>query len=256
MKNLSVILSLLIVTIMANAQGPSIHYTLGMSKPYTHLLEVEVNVGKLASSDKELDLIMPAWRSGRYVIFDFSGGVQEFSAADENGKPLQWSKIDKETWRITRGKASAITARYLVYANEFSDRTRGLNDDHAFVDPATTFMFVKKYLNGPVTLTINPFGNWHATTGLDQLNGKENDFTAPTYEYFADCPIEIGNQNDFEFDVDGVSHDLMIVGQGNWDEKKIITDLTKIVRAYRTFWGRLPYKRYVFMFEISPNGGG
>jgi predicted metalloprotease with PDZ domain len=256
MKNFPYIVPLLFLTVMANAQQPTIHYRLGMTKPYTHLLEVEVNVGKLAPSDKDLDLVMPAWRSGRYVIFDFSGGVQEFSAADENGKPLQWSKIDKETWRITRGKASAVTARYLVYANEFSERTRGLNDEHAFVDPATTFMFVKKYLNEPVTLTINPFSNWHATSGLDQPEGKENVFNAPTYEYFADCPIEIGNQNDFEFDVDGVPHNLMIAGQGNWDGKKIIADLTKLVRAYKTFWGRLPYKKYVFMFEISPNGGG
>ena len=256
MKNVSVIISLLLITVMASAQQPSIHYSLGMSKPHTHLFEVEVRIAKLSSADKDLDLIMPAWRSGRYVIFDFSGGVQGFSAVDENGKTLAWSKTDKQTWRIVRGKASTITARYLVYANEFSDRTRGLNDEHAFIDPATTFMFVKKYLNEPLTLMVNPFGNWHVTTGLDQPGGKENTFTAPNYEYFADCPIEIGNQNDFVFDVDGIPHDLMIAGQGNWDEKKMMPDLTKLVEANKKFWGRLPYERYVFMLEVYPNIGG
>lgn len=256
MRNLLVILSLLFVATMTSAQQPTIYYSLGMSKPYTHLFEVELSVSKLPSSDNNIELIMPAWRSGRYVIFDFSGGVQEFSASDENGKPLTWAKTDKETWRIERGKASTITARYLVYANEFSDRTRGLNDEHAFVDPATTFMFVKKYPKEPVTVAVAPFGNWHVTTGLDQLEGKENVFTAPNYEYFADCPIEIGNQNDFTFNVDGVPHDLMIEGKGNWDEKKMIPDLTKLVEEYKKFWGRLPYKRYVFMLEVHPNSGG
>jgi predicted metalloprotease with PDZ domain len=256
MKVLSVIFSLLVVTVMANAQQPSIHYTLGMPKPYTHLFEVEVSVTNLPAADKELELIMPAWRSGRYMIFDFSGGVQEFSAVDESGKPLSWSKTDKETWQIERGAASSIKARYLVYANEFSDRTRGLNDEHAFVDPATTFMFLKKYLKDPLSLTIDPFGSWHVTTGLDQLPAKQNTFTAPNYEYFADCPIEIGNQHDFEFNVDGVPHDLMIAGKGNWDQKIIIPDLTKLVKAYKDFWGRLPYKRYVFMVEVYPNFGG
>ena len=211
MRNWLTIVSLLFVTAMASAQKTTIHYKLGMSRPYTHLFEVEVSVENLPSSDKELNLIIPAWRSGRYVLFDFSGGVQGFSAADEKGNPLPWSKTDKETWRIVRGKAATISARYRVYANEFSERTRGLNDEHAFVDPATTFMFVKKYEKEPISLTVVPFGNWHVTTGLDAVTGKENEFSAPTYEYFADCPLEIGNQKDFKFDVDGKEHVLMIV---------------------------------------------
>jgi predicted metalloprotease with PDZ domain len=255
-KNRLTIFSLLFVTAMASAQKPTIHYRLGMSKPYTHLFEVEVSVENLPSSDKKLDLIMPAWRSGRYVVFDFSGGVQGFSAADENGNPLTWSKTDKETWRIVRGKAATISARYQVYANEFSDRTRGLNDEHAFVDPATTFMFLKKYEKEPIRLTVVPFGNWHVTTGLDGVTGNENVFLASSYEYFADCPIEVGNQKDFTFNVDGKEHVLMIAGEGNWDEKKMIPDLTKLVEANKKFWGRLPYNRYVFMFELYPNSGG
>jgi len=256
MKNRPVMFLLLFVLIMAHAQQPTIHYTLRMSKPHSHLFEVGVQVESLPSAEKDVDLIMPAWRSGRYVIFDFAGGVQEFSAMDEHGKALEWSKIDKQTWRIKRGKAGSITARYLVYANEFSDRTHGLNDEHAFVDPATTFMFVKNQLDAPITVTVTPFGNWHVTTGLGQLGDKQNAFTAPNYEYFADCPIEIGNQNDFVFDVDGVPHDLMIAGNGDWDEKKIIPDLVKLVKANKNFWGRLPYKRYVFMVEVYPNFGG
>lgn len=256
MKRPIIILSLLVVTVMASAQKTTIHYQLGMSKPYTHLFEVEVTIERLSSSDKELDLIMPAWRSGRYVIFDFSGGVQEFSAVDEHGSPIAWSKVDKETWRIDRGKASKISARYLVYANEFIDRTRGLNDEHAFVDPATTFMFVKKYEKDPVGLTVVPYGNWHVTTGLDVAAGKENEFQAPSYEYFADCPLEVGNQKDFSFAVDGKEHVLMVAGDAKLDEKKLISDLTRLVEANKTFWGRLPYKRYVFMLEVYPNAGG
>lgn len=256
MKYGLLIFSLLFVIVMSTAQQPLIHYTLGMSKPYSHLLEVEVNVGKLPAADRELDLVMPSWRTGRYVIFDFSGSVQEFSAVDENNKPLAWTKTDKETWRIERKNASAVAARYRIYANEFGERTKGLNDEHAFVDPATTFMFIKKYDKSPMTLTIVPYGNWHVTTGLDAVSGKENTFMAPKYEYFADCPIEIGNQKDFSFEVDGKRHTLMIYGEGNWDEKKMIPDLTKLVKANKEFWGRLPYDRYIFMLEVSPSMGG
>ncbi len=256
MKNPIVIVSLFLGTVMASAQKPTIHYTLGMTRPYTHLLEVEVRLENIPSSEKEVDLVMPAWRSGRYVVFDFSGAVQDFSVTDEHNKPLRWTTTDKETWHIERQSASVVTARYLVYANEFGERTHGLNDEHAFVDPATTFMFVKKFEKNPLTVSIVPFGTWHVTTGLDPVAGNANTFAAPNYEYFADCPIEIGTQKDFAFDVDGKQHVLMIAGEGNWDEQKIIPDLTKLVEANKKFWGKLPYNRYIFMLELSPTIGG
>ena len=255
MRSPIVLVLLLLLNSMATAQKPTIHYTLGMSKPYTHLFEVTVALSNLPSPDKHVDLIMPAWRSGRYVLFDFSGGVREFSAIDDKGKPLTWTKTDKETWRIERGSAETITARYEVYANEFNDRTRGLNDEHAFVDPATTFMFVKNHETNPVSLTVVPFGSWHVTTGMDAA-GKTNEFSAPTYEYFADCPLEIGNQKDYPFNVDGKEHVLMIAGDGSVDENQMIPGLTKLVEANKKFWGRPPYTRYVFMLEVYPNSGG
>ena len=256
MKTKVVIFSLLFGAAMASAQTPTIHYTLGMSKPYTHLFEVQVTLGNLPSSEKHVDLVMPAWRGGRYVIFDFSGGVQEFSADDGQGNTLAWSKIDKETWRIERGRSSTITVKYRVYANEFRDRTRGLNDEHAFVDPTTVFMFAKQYEQQPVGLTVFPYSDWHITTGLESVAGTTNEFIAPTYLYFSDCPIEIGTQKDYTFDVDGKEHVLMVAGNVTLDTNRMISDLARLVEANRRFWGTLPYKRYVFMLEVYPNSGG
>lgn len=250
------LISFLMVTAMASAQKPSIRYTLGMSKPQTHLLEVTMSIQGLPGNEKEIDLVLPAWRTGRYVLFDFAGGVQGFSAVDENSNPLSWAKTDKSTWRISRKKAAIVTVRYLVYANETSERTRGLNDEHAFVDPASTFMYVKKFDKVPVTLTVVPFVNWHVTTGMDEVKGMKNTYSAPTYEYFADCPLEVGMQKDFVFEAEGKPHVLMIYGEGNWDENKMIRDISKLVKANREFWGVLPYERYVFMLHVSAVMGG
>ncbi|MBI3004791.1 MAG: hypothetical protein HYY49_05180 [Ignavibacteriales bacterium] len=177
---------------MTYSQTPSIHYTLGMSKPSTHLFELEVALTNLPANDTHIDFLIPAWRTGRYVIFDFAGSVQEFSADDGNKKPLRWSKIDKQTWRVEK-QGGSITVRYKVFANEFNMRTKGLNDEHGFVDPASAFMYVDAYKNLPVRLTVKPFGSWHVTTGLDAIKGSKTDFSAPNYEYLADCPIEIAS---------------------------------------------------------------
>ncbi|HEY4613448.1 MAG TPA: PDZ domain-containing protein [Bacteroidota bacterium] len=252
------ILSLIffVIPLMAHAQKVSVEYSLGMSKPSTHLMEIEVTYNNLSSGDATVDLILPVWRSGRYVVFDFAGGIQDFSAVDGSGKSLPWSKTDKTTWRIQKKGVAKITARYSMFANEFNARTKGLNDEHLFVDPMSSFMLIEKHRNLPLTITIKPFGNWHVTTGLDPVKGATNKFAAPSYDYFADSPIEVGTQKEWEFDVDGKKHVLMIAGEGNYDAAQIVKDLTKIVEAHKEFWGTLPYERYIFMVHLMANPSG
>lgn len=227
-----------------------------MSKPSTHLFEVEMKLNGLDTNENILEVSLPNWRTGRYLILDFAGGVVEFNVVDGTNKNLQWKKTDKSTWRIETAKASTVRIQYKVFANEFNQRTRGLNDERAFVDGAAVFVYVDKYRWKPVTLTVNPFAKWRVTTGLDSVVGRPNTFTAPHYEYLADCPLEIGNQKDFGFKVRGIDHVLSIAGDGNYDADVMIRDITKIVEENAKFWGGLPYERYVFMFTLSSSGGG
>lgn len=264
MKSAAILLTFLLTTAMTSAQTLTIQYTLGMSKPSSHLLEVGMTLENFPSSDQTLDLVLPVWRSGRYVIFDFAGGVQEFWVTDAAGKPLPWNKTDKTTWRVQTSGSRIVRIQYKMYANEFHLRTKGLNSDHAFVDPMSTFMYVEKYRALPLMLSVKPFGSWHVTTGLSSVKGEKNKFTAPNYDYFIDCPLEIGNQKEFEFDVEGKKHVLMIYGEGNYDAEALKKDIAKIVSANKEFWGNgsaelaedLPYDRYVFMLHLTPQGGG
>lgn len=231
-----------------------VEYVLSMPNPSNHLFEVSIIIQELTGTS--IALHMPAWRTGRYLIQDFAGGVQGFSVHDETGRALPWEKTDKDTWRIDRRKAKTITASYKVYANEFNQRTRELNGDHAFLDPAAIFMYVDEFRTRPLQLTVIPFGDWHVTTGLEETTPGSNKFVAPTFEYFADCPIEIGNHHDFEFMVDGRRHIISIYGDGNWDKEILLRDFKSIVEANRVFWGRLPYQKYVFQIHCQPNAGG
>ncbi len=242
-----------ILTTMSNAE-PSVAYTLSMSRPQTHLLEVEITLHNFDS--KIVAFHMPAWRTGRYLIFDFSGGVQEFNSIDEKNHPLSFKKIDKDTWLIEKGDSKTITVTYKVYANEFNLRTRELTSEHAFVDPLSVFMYVEELKNKPIELKVIPYGNWKVTTGLDEVPGKSFTFSAPNFEYFGDCPLEIGNQKDFQFFVDGKTHIISVYGDGNWNSDTLITDFTRIVIANKELWGELPYQKYLFMIHCQPNAGG
>jgi len=252
----ALLLFLMGLTFTASAQQPAVEYVLGMPQPWTHLFEVETTFRNLPGNDSTLDLRLPVWRTGRYVIFDFAAGIVAFSADDGAGNAFQWEKIDKSTWRVhTTGKA-VVRARYSVYANEFSMRTRGLNDEHGFVDGTSVFMYVEPYRNAPVKLTVRPYGAWHVTTGLDAVPGKRFHFVADGYDHLVDCPMEIGNQTDVEFMVEGKKHILSVAGTVRWDQDSVVSYLQRIVMMNKKFWGDLPYDRYIFMFHATPSGGG
>lgn len=247
---------LLFATATALAQTPTIHYKLGMSQPWTHLFEVEVSYSGLPRSGETFDLLLPVWRSGRYVVFDFAGDVQEFSAQDGKGSPLGWEKTDKMTWRIRKGSSTTVTAKYKVYANEVNQRTKEMNDQGAFLDGSAVFMYADKYRGLPLTLTVAPYRDWHVTTGLENAKGAKNTLTSPTYDYLIDCPLFVGNQLDVEFEAGGRPHVLSILGEGNYDTEKMVKDITRLVEANKELWGSLPYQRYVFMLHVSPRHGG
>ncbi len=256
MKILAVLFVLTLASTCVRATAPIISYSLSMSKPSTHLFEVEMSLDGLNEKDSTVEVSLPNWRTGRYLILDFASGVVQFRALDGGDKELQWNKLDKSTWRIQTRRAATIHVQYKVFANEFNLRTRGLNDERAFVDGTSVFMYADKYRWQPVTLTVQPFGDWHVTTGLDSVAGQPNKFSAPNYEYLVDCPLEIGNQKDFPFRVLGKDHVLSIAGAGNYDANVLIRDITKIVEENAKFWGGLPYERFVFMMALSATGGG
>ena len=81
--------------------APEIDYTVSMSKPHTHLLEVEIRIWRPKELANTVDLVMPVWTPGSYMVREFARHVQDFKATDAAGKELSWTKIDKNTWRVT-----------------------------------------------------------------------------------------------------------------------------------------------------------
>jgi len=247
---------LLAIPNMIHAQDLQITYELGMPSPASHLFEVSIYFENLPMAEDTLELQLPVWRPGRYFIFDFASGVQEFSVFGPNAKPLDWRKTSKSTWRIDARGVSQVSVHYKVYADEFKYRTRGLNNEHGFVDGTSVFMYSEKYRSAPVKLNINPYPGWHVTTGLQHIADEPNAFSAPSYDYFVDCPLEIGNQRDVEFTVSGRQYIFSLQGEVEFSQDTLIKDLRKIIEFNSEFWGTIPFHKYLFIVHCSPVSGG
>lgn len=234
-----------------------ISFTVAMSKPHTHLLEVEIRVKIPANLQvpNESDLLMPVWTPGSYLVREFERHVQDF-AADANGRALEWTKVNKNTWRVKTGGARQWRATYRVYANELSVRTNELNSDHAFWNNAALLMYPEGRLDSPSTLSIIPFGNWKIATGLPAVAGKSNTFRAENFDVLYDSPVEVSNFKELDFQVRGVAHRIVIDGDGNYDPQRLRNEVRRIVESEVSMFGGIPYHDYTFILHLRSNTGG
>jgi predicted metalloprotease with PDZ domain len=234
-----------------------ISFTVAMSKPYTHLLEVEMRVQIPANLQvpNETDLVMPVWTPGSYLIREFERHVQDF-AADANGRALDWTKVNKNTWRLKTNGVRQWRATYRVYANELSVRTSELNSDHAFWNNAALLLYPDGKINAPSTLRINPAPGWKIATGLPAVDGQPNTFHAENFDILYDSPVECSNFKQIDFEVRGVPHRIVIDGEGNYDQNRMLAGVRQIVETEVSLFGDIPYHDYTFILHLRANTGG
>lgn len=233
---------------------PEISYTVSMSKPYTHLLEVEMHMS-WTQMPAQAELKMPVWTPGSYLVREYARHVEDFKATDAGGNPLSWQKINKNTWQIDTKGGKEIVAKYNVYANELTVRTNELNADHGFFTPAGVLMFPKGQISAASTVKVNPFGSWKIATGLPKVEGQANTFRAENYDILYDSPFEVGDYKEISFTVQGKPHRYVVEGEGNYDLNRMAQDTSKIVeQAYKIF-GELPYTDYTYILNLRGGGG-
>lgn len=236
-----------------------ITYSISMLRPHTHRYEVALDIHPV--DVPSLDLALPAWTPGSYLIRDYARHVQQFAATDERGELLPWQKIDKTTWRITTGNARSVRVTYQVYAFDLSVRTSHLDGTHGYFNPSNICMYHCGHAHEPCVVHVQTPSEWRVTTGLERIKAAEEGggwatFRAHDYDELADSPFECGTHRLLTFEVDGVPHEIALWGRGNEDERQILADTRTIVETTRTMFGGLPYARYVFIVHLVDGGYG
>jgi predicted metalloprotease with PDZ domain len=248
------------------APGIAVQYFVAMPEPATHLYSVTMRVEGVPAGRDHVDLVMPVWTPGSYLVREFARNVQDFAAAADSAR-LRWEKVDKNTWRVwlPEGGRRAFEATWRVYANELSVRTSHLDDSHAYFNGANLFMYVDGFKDAPVRMTLTTPVDWKVATGLERAAGPApttgataaHTFAAPDFDRLVDSPVEAGPIQVVAFEALGKPHEIAIWGHGNEDPARLRADFKKIVEAAAGVVGDgLPYDRYVFILHLYPGGGG
>jgi predicted metalloprotease with PDZ domain len=244
-------------------------FTVAMPRPETHLYEItmEIDPGRA----KTLDLVLPVWTPGSYLIREFSRHVRDFSAREISskgrgaggrgarlGRALSAEKIAKNRWRLSFPSKKSespglLSISYRVYAHELSVRTSHLDATHGYGNGASLFFYVEGRKDEPQEVAFRLPRGWKTSMALPESRGV---FRAASYDELVDSPFECGTHPTYDFRVNGVPHTLAIWGRGNEDAARLVADLKKLVNQAASLFGGLPYDRYLFLVHLASGARG
>jgi predicted metalloprotease with PDZ domain len=251
---LYIILPQMNLTASAAVMPTRINYTVTFPEAQAHYVHVEMVISNL--TQPIVDVKMPVWTPGSYLIREFAKNVESFTA-EANGKQLPVHKTSKNTWHIENGGESSVKVSYDVYCFEVSVRTSLVDASQGFLSTSGMFMYPDGMLHEPSTIHIVPYQGWTTvSTSLEPVNGDQFTLYSPDYDILFDSPIQVGTQDVFAFDAAGVKYEVAMCGGGNYDKKRLKSDITKIVEEETAVYNENPNKRYVFIVHNYLKGGG
>lgn len=234
------------------ANQTKLKYFLRATELEDHLFEVKIQITNITS--KTIEMAMPAWSPGRYVIYNFAKNVQDFSAQTQKEKPLFWQKLDKQTWLINCAEERELEITYKVFADDLSGTFSQLDKDHANFNGASIFMYLVGHKENPIELKIEKPKNWKIISGATNTP-EQTEFYFENYDILIDTPTEIGKFDLETFQIEGKTYRVALHNQHAFSEKnKLITALKQIVETQTKFWGTPDFNHYTFIIHVvSPN---
>src|SRR5215216_3150273 len=154
----------------AQSAPEPIRYTLSFPAPQTHYVEVTATVPTNRRADVEL--MMPVWTPGSYLVREYARNVEAVTALGADGRVLDVDKSKKNHWRVATGGAPSITLKYRVYCREMSVRTNWVETDFALLNGAPTFITLADLSARPHEVIIHPASGWkRSVTPLPAMGG-------------------------------------------------------------------------------------
>ncbi len=235
-----------------------IRYHVDLADRVHHLVRVRLTVPEdLAAGAR---LVLPVWTPGSYVVRDYVRHVQTIGATDAAGRELPLTMDTRSSWLLPDDAAGPVEVTYELYGNELTVRTNHVDDHHALLVPAATFITVPSGADRPHEVTIPPVPDDHRVWSLLPASDVPDSWVAEHRDHLIDSAFEVGDHPTVDYEVAGVPHSFVWAGHGGRADQhldRLAADAAAVGEAaVALFEGELPVERYTFLCTAWDTGGG
>lgn len=221
-----------------------------------HLARIEL---RFPVDTSAIELALPAWCPGSYLIRDYARFVRDLSVTGDDGAPRSAVKRDKSTWMVDAGGARELCVRYAVYGHDLTVRTNHIDADHAFLHGPATFLYPTHLRAAPIELALALPEGWTLTTPLAWDPSPPYRLAAADIDELYDQPIHAGTIRTLAVPA-CVPVKLAVWGErapgGAFDEARLAADLAAIVDDHIARLGAAPFANYTFLVMLAHDAYG
>lgn len=226
-----------------------LHYQL-TAHPNAHQWQIRLTLTH--SDNMPLQLKLPNWVPGSYLIRDFSRHIIQIEAFCDTA-PARITQISKNHWE-TEARAGEWQIYYTVYAYDLSVRGAYLDAERAFFDGACLFLYSPYHEHLPHKVELHGLPeHWQTATTLPTQ--APHIFQASSYAELIDHPFEIGELEILNFEAAGINHRIALSGHyADFDRTRLLNDIQKICTAQLDMFGKpAPFNEYLFLLHLGDN---
>ncbi|HMI56120.1 MAG TPA: hypothetical protein VK494_08035 [Gemmatimonadaceae bacterium] len=203
---------------------------------------------------------LPAWSPGHYTLLWFARRVSRFAVESDAG-PLDWRKLDYQTWEIKPRGAGTVRVSFNYLADAVDRAVAWTAPNFAFFNGTNVFLYpVGRGFSWPARVSVRTEPSWRVATGMDPAPGVNN-FIAGNYHDLTDMPFYVGR-----FAIDSTQVAGKWIRLAFYPAASLTTArrdrtfawLQKFVPPQIAIFGDAPFRNYT-IFQRSDtvvNGGG
>jgi predicted metalloprotease with PDZ domain len=255
-------ISILALIGAVSAPVTNVHYDVTIDSQSVAHRQIEVAMHFRVAGPGPVLLSLPAWSPGHYTVLWFARRVSHFNPTVD-GQPLDWRKLDYQTWRITAKPGQLVTVSFSYLADTIDRAVAWTKPDFAFFNGTNVFLYpTGRPFDWPATVSVHVPATWRVATGMQATPTGPNTFVASTYHELVDHPVFVGH-----FDIDSTA-----LANGHWMRfvsypasqafparaKRTLGWLASEARAESAVFDTIPWKTYTVLqiADSAANGGG
>ena len=237
------------------AKAAAFVYRVAMEDPERHEFQLELNFSEIPGNS--VDLQLPKWNPGSYRLTEAHRNLRGVVVESMQGKPVPVVKVDEITWRVSHA-GQPFRVKYRVYRGSYNGIAGAyLDDEFGFWNGVYLFLYAVGHKDRAIDLKIEdaPGQGAQVITALPR-SGQSKSYRAANYDVLVDSPVHAGKVDLIPFAVGKTKFRVAMAGIGNYAEKKLIADLTKIAQATFAVFGdgpdAVPFDDYTFIYHLRP----
>lgn len=255
--NKRLLLGLFCILSFPFSMAKSLNLSIELSFPLAIQHQVHVLMEFEQTTSKPCEISMPVWTPGSYLVREFAKSVETVQWSENGTDWHRARKINKSTWSIPAKKGSRVRVQYDVYAREMSVRTSYVDADQGLLNMASLVMFLGHAQQAEGKLTLHLPQSWsRSSTSLKPSGEGQHSYHFSSYDELVDSPVQVGNHEEFSFEVRGIRHRVAMVGPHQANIDTLRRDMQRICETMTGVVGEHPCTEYLFIVQHVAQGGG